>query len=81
MKGRQNGLASRREDALAVLTGAPEFIGYVEVVFLARAFKVHSYDLGDKITCDAEVHAISVNVPWPPEEGAGSVSNRSWRRR
>ena len=73
IKNRQKALATRREDALAVLKREPELIDADGVEFLAHALVVPTDDPEEQKRFDAEVEAIAVKVAWAYEEAAGAI--------
>ncbi len=73
IKDRQKALATRRENALAVLRREPELIEANEIAFLSHALVVPSDDPEDKKRFDAEVEAIAVKFAWAFEEAAGAT--------
>jgi hypothetical protein len=73
IKERQKALATRRDDALAVLQREPELIVAEEVAFLAHALVVAIEDAEERERFDAEVEAIAMRVAMAHEEAAGAA--------
>jgi len=72
VKLEQRHLASRRQDALAVLAREPELVDTGEIAFLAHALVVPSTDPEEKKRYDAEVEAIAMRVAIGYEEDLGA---------
>ena len=73
VKERQSRLASRREEAIAVLRREPELVSASEVVFLAHALVVPSQDPADRLRHDAQVEAVAVRFARAYEEALGAI--------
>jgi superfamily II DNA or RNA helicase len=73
IKERQKALATRRDDAVAVLRREPELIVPNEVMFLAHALVVATEDPEERARFDAEVEAAAMRVAMAHEESAGAV--------
>ncbi len=73
IKERQRALATRREEALALLRHELELITPGDVTFLAHALVVPSSDPEDRKRHDEAIEAMAVKVTWTYEEANGAT--------
>jgi SNF2 family DNA or RNA helicase len=73
IKERQRALATRREEALALLRRESELITPGDVTFLAHALVVPSSDPEDRKRHDTEIEAIAMKVAWAYAEAKGAI--------
>jgi SNF2 family DNA or RNA helicase len=72
VKKRQQALAARKEQALAVLRREPLLVEADDVTFVAHALVVPSADPEDRRRHDEGVEALAVRLAWAFEEDAGA---------
>ena len=73
VKQRQQELAQRKEEALAVIEREPVLVMPGKITFLAHALVVPSSDPEERMRYDADVEATAVRVAWAHEEALGAT--------